>query len=81
MSDKRITKMLSELNSEEMREIFNDIKKVDAEPTEIPKTIFDKYYLVYRNADNLPRVPLEAREMIFNCMKEYGQYILNKNKK
>ena len=37
-----------------------------------PKEIFDKRYEFYRNIENKPPIPLEARELIFNVMQEYA---------
>ena len=35
------------------------------------KEIFDKKYEYYRNMLNKPAIPLEARQLIFDCMEDY----------
>ena len=37
------------------------------------KEIFDKRYEFYRNMENKPLIPLEARELIFAVMQEYAE--------
>ena len=37
------------------------------------KEIFDKKYEFYRNMENKPAIPLEARELILEAMEEYAQ--------
>ena len=37
-----------------------------------PKEIFDNRYLYYRDALGRPKIPLEARQLIFNLMQEYA---------
>jgi len=39
------------------------------------KEIFDRKYEFYRNMENKPVIPIEAREMIFNAMEEYAQQL------
>ena len=36
------------------------------------KQIFDSRYEYYRNMENKPAIPLEARQMIFDAMEEYA---------
>ncbi len=37
------------------------------------KQIFDRWYESYRNIENMPPIPLEARSVIFRAMKEYAE--------
>jgi predicted Zn-ribbon and HTH transcriptional regulator len=37
-----------------------------------PKQVFDKKYEIYRNLENKPPIPLEARNMIFASMQEFA---------
>jgi len=37
------------------------------------KEVFDEKYEYYRNMENKPPIPLEARELIFQAMEQYHE--------
>ena len=41
--------------------------------TATAKEIFDKKYAFYRNLENKPAIPLEARQIIFNSMTDFAR--------